>query len=80
MNQLLIDTVGWIGMACVLSAYGLSTFKKITVDSSTYALLNMVGSAFLVINTYYYHSFPPMVLNIIWIFIALGGFLKSKNK
>jgi hypothetical protein len=80
MYQLIIDLVGWAGMACVLGAYGLSTFKKISVDSLAYSLLNIFGSAFLVINTYYYRVFPPMVLNVIWIFIALGSFLKNRKK
>lgn len=70
MNTL-FDVVGWLGMAMVISAFGLNSMKWLHSDSLAYIILNGLGSAFLIVNCHHNGAMPPMVLNIIWLTIAL---------
>lgn len=72
MNEIL----GWVGMACVLAAFGLNSAGKLNAKSLHYILLNGGGSAFLIVNCYHNQAMPPMVLNIIWLAIALFSLWK----
>lgn len=66
-----IDVIGWIGALLILIAYALISFKKIEGNSLKYQLLNIFGSIFLVINTYYYGAIPSTLVNVIWAIIAV---------
>jgi len=65
-----IDVMGWIGALLILTAYALISFGKVKGNSVKYQLLNIFGSIFLVINTYYYGAIPSTLVNIIWAIIA----------
>lgn len=80
MLILLIDTLGWIGMACILIAFYLNSNNRIDSQSATYQWINAVGSLFLIINTYYYAAYPPMMLNVVWLFIAFLALIKLRVK
>ncbi|MDQ3632916.1 MAG: hypothetical protein M3405_00180 [Acidobacteriota bacterium] len=66
-----IDVLGWIGALLILTAYALISLKKVEGDSLFYQLLNIVGSIFLVINTYYWKAFPSTLVNVVWAIIAV---------
>lgn len=66
-----IDIFGWIGALLILMAYALISFKKVEGNSLVYQLLNIFGSIFLVINTYYWGAIPSTLVNIIWAIIAV---------
>lgn len=69
--NILFDALGWLGMAIVVTAFGLNSMKRLHADSLAYILMNGGGSAFLIVNCYHNNAMPPMVLNIIWLAIAL---------
>lgn len=66
-----IDVLGWIGALQILTAYALISLKKVEGDSLLYQLLNIFGSIFLVVNTYYWNALPSTLVNVIWLIIAL---------
>lgn len=72
-----IDLVGWAGSILVLLAFGLNSTGRICAQSATYQWLNILGSIFLILNTFHYHAFPSMAVNIIWTLIALFSFFKT---
>ena len=77
---MLIDVIGWLGSVMVVMAYAMNMYKKMAPDSREYYLLNIGGSACLVLNTIYHHAIPSAVVNIIWVFIALiAVFKKGKS-
>jgi hypothetical protein len=41
---------------------------------------NIVGGLFFVINTYFHRAYPSMVVNIIWVIIALVLLVKPLFK
>ena len=66
-----IDFFGWIGALLILTAYALISLKKVEGDSLSYQLLNIFGSIFLVVNTFYWNALPSTLVNAIWLLIAL---------
>ncbi|MCZ6452199.1 MAG: hypothetical protein O6918_15225 [Deltaproteobacteria bacterium] len=79
-NSLLIDILGWIGAIGLLAAYVLISAKKVEGDSTSYQLLNLVGSFFLILNTLYYGAYPSSFLNLFWIAVALYALRKVIGK
>lgn len=69
-RNLLIDIVGWFGVVTLLVAYALVSTRKLEGDSFLYQLLNLVGSALLILNSFYYGAFPSVGINLAWIAIA----------
>lgn len=68
--SLLMDVIGWIGAALVLSAYFLVSTKRLNGDSGPFQWLNLTGGIGLLINTLYYRAYPSSLVNIVWILIA----------
>ncbi|HTQ28732.1 MAG TPA: hypothetical protein VMI35_11405 [Puia sp.] len=77
--MLLIDIIGWIGSAMVVAAYALNMYKKLAADTMLYYLLNIIGSACLIVNTFFHHAIPSAVVNIIWVLIALAALWKKRR-
>jgi hypothetical protein len=69
--DLTIDIIGWIGVAALLLAFFLVSTSRLTGDSPTYQLLNILGGAMLIVNSAYNGAFPSVGVNIAWIIIAL---------
>lgn len=76
--MLIIEILGWTGSLLVLVAYAMNMNKKLPADSLTYYLLNIAGSAFLIINTAFHHAYPSMAVNIIWVFIPVVTIIRHK--
>ena len=70
-KDLIVDIVGWIGVAALLIAYMLVSYRKLDGDSIVYQLLNLLGSALLILNSFYYGAYPSVGVNIAWIAIAI---------
>lgn len=78
--ELVFELLGWIGMASVLAAFGLNSQGKLAATSLWYILLNGGGSACLILNCYHTGAMPPMVLNVVWLLIALVSLAKYKKQ
>lgn len=72
MTAVLIEVAGWIGAICVLGAYALLSAGKLNSQSAFFHILNMVGAAGFVINTWAHGAIPSMVLNVVW--ACVGGY------
>ncbi|HID04391.1 MAG TPA: hypothetical protein EYH45_08005 [Candidatus Caldiarchaeum subterraneum] len=75
--SLVVDAIGWTGAALIIIAYFLITKRIVDGKSRLYHLLNLVGGIGLGYNTYYYTAYPSTIVNILWIIIAVYGFLKT---
>ena len=80
MKNKLFETIGWVGMAMILTAYALANFHILSVDSITYQLLNIIGSLGIIIVYYLRRNYKTMVLNIVWIIIGLISLGKLISK
>jgi len=69
--QTLVDLAGWVGVVALLGAYALVSARKLAGDAITFQILNLVGGALLIVNSFYYGSMPSVVVNVVWIVIAV---------
>ena len=78
-NNLLIDMIGWIGVISLLLAYSLVSMRKVEGDSLVYQSMNLVGSAFLIVNSFHYRAFPSVGVNVVWVGIAAFTMARKRS-
>jgi len=66
----IVDIAGWIGMVVILAAYGMVSAKRMEGDSLRYQVLNIIGAGLLTYNSYYFHAYPSVVVNLVWVIIG----------
>jgi phosphoglycerol transferase MdoB-like AlkP superfamily enzyme len=76
----IVDIVGWIAAVELITAYALISYKKVDADSALFQWLNLTGSIFLIVNTYYYHAYPSTIVNVFWLFIAFFALIRIMRK
>ena len=74
---MVIEILGWLGSVLVILAYALNIKKKLDSDSLLYYFLNITGSSLLIINTLYHHAIPSMMVNVVWVLIAVVAIFKK---
>lgn len=79
-NELLIEILGWIASILIVGCYGLNLWGKLKANSTTYVWCNMVGGLFFVVNTYVHKAYPSMMVNVVWVIIAVSMLLKPYFK
>jgi len=75
---ILVNVVGWIGMACLIGAYVLVTLGRITGPGLTFQLMNLIGGGFLMVNSAYYGAWPSAALNVVWVVIGTVGLVRAR--
>ena len=75
----LIEILGWIASILIVGSYALNITGPLSAKSKTYVTANIIGGIFFVINTYYHQAYPSMLVNVIWVIIALVMLLKKKE-
>lgn len=78
-ERLIIDILGWVGSVLVVGAYALNISGRLHATTKAYLWANLVGSAFLIVNTLTYGAIPSAMVNIIWVGIALWGMFKQEK-
>jgi hypothetical protein len=71
-----IQILGWLGVLAILTAYFLVSFSFLSPRDILYPALNIVGSVFIIIETFSKKDYQPVVLNFVWLIIALVAILK----
>ena len=74
---IVINVVGWAGMALLISAYALVTAGRLHGPSLVFQLMNLVGGAFLMVNSAYYGAWPSAALNLVWVAIGVIGLVRA---
>ena len=72
-----IEIIGWIGAVLITGAYFLNINGKIKSSSPLYIGSNLIGGIFFTINTFVHQAYPSMIVNIIWVFIAVAALFKK---
>lgn len=76
---LLIDILGWTGMALIVSAFFLVSHGKIDPKGRRYQFMNIAGSVGIGIDVYMDRSWPVLTLQAVWILVAFSALLGSKT-
>ena len=72
-----IEIIGWIGAVLIVGAYFFNINGKLKSSSMVYIISNLVGGLFFTINTYVHQAYPSMIVNIIWVIIAIAAIFKK---
>ena len=80
LTVILVNVVGWIGMALLIGAYALVTAGKLHGPGLTFQLMNLFGGGFLMVNSAYYGAWPSAALNLVWVAIGLVGLTRARLK
>jgi hypothetical protein len=78
--DIFLTTLGWIGSLLVIGAYGLNSYQKITSNSLTFQLMNLVGGVLLIVNSIYKEAYPFTFINVVWVVIAILAIFRIIRK
>lgn len=74
MSGGLADAIGLIGSALFVAAFAYANWSK-AIDKRLFNLLNLLGSALLLISLSVHFNLAAFVLESVWAVIALVGLL-----
>ena len=77
--ELFIEIIGWIGAVLIVGAYFLNINGRLQSSSPVYIISNLLGGIFFTLNTLMHQAYPSMIVNIIWVFIAIAALVKKKD-
>ena len=72
--------IGVIGALLILVCFVANELNKLNKHSIWYDTGNIVGSILLLVYAYLLHSWPFLVLNIVWALVALRDLLQTLEK
>lgn len=73
--SLFISLLGWTGMALLLLSFA---FQQ-RIRGNIYFVLNAIGALLIAIYCIYSKAWPPAVLNIVWLLVAIRSLLIRKR-
>ncbi len=74
---MIFTVIGNIGVFLIILAYFLLQAEKVKADSISYLLLNLFGSAGILVSLYKEWNFSAFLIEVFWIIISLYGIFKS---
>lgn len=75
--NVLIEIIGWVGSVLIVGAYCLNMYGYWKTNTALYILCNLFGGIFFIINTFFHEAYPSMIVNIVWVFIAVAALFKK---
>lgn len=75
-----VETVGWLGAALILLAYGLLSSGRLDGRSHLYQWMNVAGSVGFIINSGYNGAIPSVALNVVWMIIGLVALFRYRAR
>lgn len=82
MRQVILTSIGWLGVILCTAGYLLLSTKVIKAESRSFQLLNILGGLCLVATAVDSSDMPNAVANLLWMFIgayAFGRQLRTQN-
>jgi hypothetical protein len=79
-GTLAINILGWLGVAALLLAYALISAGKVKGDSVPYQVMNLGGSACVLLNSLSFGAYPSVGVNAVWMVIAGAALVAALRK
>lgn len=82
MLQIILTSIGWLGVVLCTLGYLLLSMKKVSAESLSFQLLNIIGGLCLVATAVDSNDIPNAAANLLWMFIgvyALNRQLRSQS-
>jgi hypothetical protein len=77
--KLAIEVIGWSGAVLIITAYALLSAGRLSGDSRTYHLMNIMGAVGFVVNSGWNGALPSAALNVVWIGIGAYALLQRRR-
>ncbi|GAA4517677.1 MULTISPECIES: CBU_0592 family membrane protein [Nonomuraea] len=74
--DLLLEAIGWLGAALLLTGYALVSSARVHGDGLLYQLINLGGAVGLMVNSAYNDAWPSAGLNLVWASIGVVALVK----
>lgn len=71
--EILANTVGTLGVGCVVLAYFLVSSERVKPQDARYHLLNLCGAVMILCSLLVHWNLPSFIIECIWITISLYG-------
>ncbi len=79
MSPQTADLIGFAGSFCIVAAYAYSNVSK-AMNMLAFNALNLVGAALLTVSLTVNYNLPTLVLEIVWMGIALFGLVRTLRR
>ena len=76
MSDILFNTIGTMGVACILITYFLLQTERLKSNQLRYSVLNFAGSGMILISLFYDFNFPSFIVEVAWVLISVMGILR----
>ena len=73
------DIIASIGVTLLLIAFFLNLRKKLSADSVTYSVLNIIGAGLCGLSSYMISFYPFVLLESIWVAVACMALFKKRS-
>ncbi len=77
--DIFFEVVGWVGTVFILAGYFLLSVGRIP-NGRIYQWFNLVGAIGLLINGAIHGAWPSVILNVVWIAIAVFALIQLLRK
>lgn len=74
------DVTGSVGVFILLLAFVLNILNKISRDSRSYILMNIIGAALACYASYLINYIPFIILEGVWTLVSLVALLRYKSR
>ena len=71
------DLFGYIGVALILTAYGLLQFDRLSPKSTLYSAMNGIGAAGILVSLFFEPNLPAIVIETAWLVISIFGLYQA---
>jgi hypothetical protein len=71
VTGLVVDVVGWLGVAALLGAYALVSVGRLQGRGLGFQVLNLVGAVGLLVNGVHHGAWPSAGLNTVWLLVGV---------
>jgi hypothetical protein len=75
--KILVEIIGWVAAAMMLSAYVLLTTGRLSSRSQLYQWLNVLSGAGFIVNSGWNGAYPSAFINVMWMAIGLYGVFRG---
>ncbi|HSI21165.1 MAG TPA: hypothetical protein VLA04_05745 [Verrucomicrobiae bacterium] len=75
----IIEFVDWVGVVLIVGAYLAAVMGTVQATDYRYLVANIVGSVGVAYASWKKKDVQPVVLNLVWILVALIGLLRAYN-
>ncbi len=67
------NIIGLVGVFFYILAYLLITIKKVSAESLSYIIMNMLGASLVLVSLVKHPNIPSIITQTVWILISFVG-------